>query len=161
MNRIWAPWRIKYITQKKNKGCIFCNAYRNKKDKENFVIYRSLKCFVLLNIFPYNNGHLMVVLNRHISSLEKLNDEEILDINKTIIKMIKVLKKILKPQGINIGINIGKIAGAGIENHLHFHIVPRWLGDTNFMPVLSNTKVISQSLRELYNQIKKCLREEK
>jgi len=103
----------------------------------------------------------MVVLNRHISSLEKLNDEEILDINKTIIKMIKVLKKILKPQGINIGINIGKIAGAGIENHLHFHIVPRWLGDTNFMPVLSNTKVISQSLRELYNQIKKCLREEK
>jgi ATP adenylyltransferase len=161
LNRIWAPWRIKYITQKKNKDCIFCNAYRNKKDKDNFVVYRSLKCFVLLNIFPYNNGHLMVALNRHISSLEKLNDEEILDINKTIIKMIKVLKKILKPQGLNIGINIGKIAGAGIESHLHFHIVPRWLGDTNFMPVLSNTKVISQSLKELYNQIKKCLREEK
>jgi ATP adenylyltransferase len=103
----------------------------------------------------------MVALNRHIFSLEKVEEEEFLDINKTIIKMIKILKKNLKPQGFNVGINIGKIAGAGIEGHLHFHIVPRWLGDTNFMPVLSNTKVISQSLRELYNQLKKCLQEEK
>jgi ATP adenylyltransferase len=162
LNKIWAPWRIRYITQKKKKGCLFCGAYRNKKnDKNNFVVYRSSKCFVLLNIFPYNNGHLMVALNRHIFSLEKVDEEEFLDINKTIIKMIKILKKILKPQGFNVGINIGKIAGAGIEGHLHFHIVPRWLGDTNFMPVLSNTKVISQSLRELYNQLKKCLQEEK
>jgi ATP adenylyltransferase len=154
---MWAPWRIKYVTKKKKKGCVFCDVYHQRKDKSNFVVLRSKYCFVLLNTFPYNNGHLMVVSNRHISSLQKLNDKEILDINKVVIKTVALLKKILSPQGFNIGINIGKCAGAGVEKHLHIHIVPRWSGDTNFMPVLADTKIVPQSLKDLYKNIKKCL----
>ncbi|MBU0896343.1 MAG: HIT domain-containing protein [Candidatus Omnitrophica bacterium] len=148
MNNIWAPWRMKYITQKKKKGCVFCDIYREKKDKKNFVVLRSSHCFVLLNIFPYNNGHLMIVSNRH-TCLEKLTKPESFDTHETLTKMIPILKKALKPDGFNIGINMGKFAGAGLE-HLHIHLVPRWKEDTNFMPVLTDTKIISQSLKELY-----------
>ena len=157
MNKLWAPWRIKYVTQKKTKGCIFCKAYRQKKDKKNFVIFRSQYCFAILNTFPYNNGHVMIVTNRHLASLEKLRDQELLDMNKALVKMKTLLKKVLKPQGFNIGLNIGACAGAGIANHIHIHLVPRWQGDTNFMPVLANTKIISQSLSELYTKCKKKL----
>jgi ATP adenylyltransferase len=161
LNRIWAPWRIGYIEQKKKRGCIFCSVYREKKDKKNFIIFRSFHSFVMLNTFPYNNGHLMVISNRHVSSLELLKESEILDMNRSVIKAISVLKKVLRPQGFNIGINIGKFAGAGVEKHIHIHIVPRWIGDTNFMPVLSNTKVIPQSLKDLYQKLEKCLQEKK
>ena len=157
MDRIWAPWRIKYVSQKRPKGCILCKAYRERKDKKNFVIFRSRYCFAIFNTFPYNNGHIMIVSNRHVGSLERLKDPELLDMNKTLVKMKSILKKILKPHGFNIGINIGKPAGAGINNHIHMHLVPRWLGDTNFMPVLSNTKMISQSLNELYIKFRKQL----
>ena len=157
MNKIWAPWRIRYVQQKKAKGCIFCCAHKAKDDAKNFIVVRSTHCFVMLNIFPYNNGHLMIISNKHTPSLDKLADEEILDINKTLIRMTSVLKRVLKPEGFNVGINIGKLAGAGIERHVHWHLVPRWLGDTNFMPVVAETKVISQSLLELYTQIKKEL----
>ena len=157
MDKIWAPWRIKYITQKKTKGCIFCNIFRENNDKKNYVILRSKYCFAIFNTFPYNNGHIMIIPNRHIKSLEQLTDEEILDMNKTLIKMKLILKKILNPGGFNIGLNIGKLAGAGVDKHIHTHLVPRWLGDTNFMPVIAETKIISQSIKALYMKCEKEL----
>jgi ATP adenylyltransferase len=157
MERLWAPWRFKYV-QKKNKGCIFCQANKSKQDKKNYVIYRSKFSFAIFNIFPYTNGHLMIAPYRHIKDLNKLKDDELLDLLK-VLKILKInLDKILKPSGYNIGINIGKIAGAGVDKHLHIHIVPRWQGDVNFMPIFSNTKIISQSLNHLYNKLKKILK---
>lgn len=155
INRIWAPWRMKYIKKINKKGCFLCRAIREKKDFKNFIILRSKKSISLLNIYPYNNGHLMIAPTRHISSLEKLTSQEINEIFNQAKKMIKALKKVLKPDGFNLGLNIGKSAGAGIEGHLHLHIVPRWVGDTNFMPVLSNAKVIPQTLTDIYQKIKK------
>lgn len=155
MKILWAPWRIKFIKSKKQKGCIFCKKIKEKDDKKNYIVYRGKFCFVILNIYPYNNGHLMVVPYRHISDISKLRKEEEIELFETIKKMVKILKKTHKIQGCNIGINLGKVSGAGIEKHLHIHIVPRWLGDTNFMPIISETKVISESLEKTYNIIKK------
>ena len=155
MDRLWAPWRIKYVTQKKH-TCIFCRAAKSRRDKDNFLLERRQYCFSVLNIFPYNNGHIMVAPYRHVGSLEKLKETEILDLLRLINKTKRDLDKCLKPDGYNIGLNIGKFAGAGFPGHLHIHIVPRWGGDTNFMPVVGNTKVISQSLKELYQRLKKC-----
>lgn len=157
MNKLWAPWRIKYVSQKKTKGCVFCKVFAQRNDQKNFIIFRSKYCFAVLNTFPYNNGHAMIVSNRHVKSLESLKDTEALDMLQALIKIKSILKNVLRPDGFNIGINIGKSAGAGIENHLHTHIVPRWTGDTNFMPVLGNTKIISQSLKDLYQKLKKEL----
>ncbi len=157
MDRLWAPWRIKYINQKKQKGCIFCKVFREKKDKKNFVVLRSKYCFAILNTYPYNNGHLMIVPGRHVKSLEDLGEAELLDMNRVLIKIKSTLKRILNPGGFNIGMNIGKVAGAGIAGHIHTHIVPRWLGDVNCMPVVANTKVVSESLEDLYTRIKKNL----
>ncbi|MCK4519684.1 MAG: HIT domain-containing protein [Candidatus Omnitrophica bacterium] len=154
MDRLWAPWRINYVSRKKTNGCVFCKALKEKKDKKNFIVSRSQYCFAILNTFPYNNGHVMIVPNRHLKSLENLREEELLDMNKVLIKIKSALKKTLNPAGFNIGMNIGKVAGAGIDKHIHIHIVPRWLGDINYMPVLANTKVVSQSLRELYTKLK-------
>ncbi len=155
MNRIWAPWRIHYIRARKPKGCIFCKIFGQKRDKVNFVLYRSKHCFAVLNTFPYNNGHAMVITNRHVKSLEELSDSELLDTIKTLLKVKNRMKKILKPAGFNVGINLDKGAGAGITGHLHIHLVPRWIGDTNFMPVTADTKIISQSLEELCRQFRK------
>lgn len=154
MNRIWAPWRIKYLHQEKIKSCVFCKIFREKNDAKNRIILRTQYCFAVLNTFPYNNGHTMIVANRHVKSLENLNDAELLEMNKTVIKTSRILKDILAPEGFNIGINIGKFAGAGIDKHIHIHLVPRWAGDTNFMPIISGTKIISQSLDELYKKIR-------
>ncbi|MFA5337008.1 MAG: HIT domain-containing protein [Candidatus Omnitrophota bacterium] len=153
MNKLWAPWRITYVSNTRVKGCIFCRAFKEKKDKKNLVVLRSRHSFAILNAFPYNNGHVMVVSNRHVSSIENFKDEEILDMNKVLVTITFALKAVLKPAGFNVGINLGKVAGAGIDKHMHIHIVPRWLGDTNFMPVLSDTKIISQSLSELYAKL--------
>lgn len=155
MDRLWAPWRIKYVSQKK-KTCIFCQTIKSRQDKNNFLLARQTHCFSILNIFPYNNGHIMVAPNRHIGSLEKLNDKEILDLLRLVNRTKMALDKCLKPDGYNIGLNIGRSAGAGFPGHVHIHIVPRWSGDTNFMPVLGNTRVISQSLKELYQRLKQC-----
>jgi len=155
LDKLWAPWRITYVSNTRLKGCIFCKAFKEKKDKKNFVVLRSDHSFAILNTFPYNNGHVMVVSKRHVSSIENLNDNEILDLNRVVTKMIRSLKIALNPAGFNVGMNLGKVAGAGIDKHLHIHIVPRWLGDTNFMPVLSDTKIISQSLSELYKKLTK------
>jgi ATP adenylyltransferase len=148
---------MKYIGQQHVKECIFCKILRQKKDKKNLIILRSRYCFAVFNRFPYNNGHIMIVVNRHVRSPEQLKEQEILDMHRTLIKIHFISKRILKPSGFNIGINIGKFAGAGVDKHLHIHIVPRWVGDTNFMPVLAQTKIISQGLQDLYEKFKKAL----
>lgn len=159
MDRLWAPWRIKYIKscadisgRKKIKGCVFCEASKSKA--QNYVIFKTKYSISILNIFPYNNGHLMVSPRRHIKELSQLKKVEILDLFKTLNDAKRLLDKVLRPQGYNVGLNISRSAGAGILGHLHIHLVPRWNGDTNFMPVLSDTKVVSQSLNELYRQLK-------
>lgn len=160
MNRLWAPWRIKYIKSaaikgkgKKQAKCIFC-ANKSHTREENYVIFTSPRSTARLNIFPYNNGHLLISPRRHIKEFSQLSQAEIIDIFKTLNRAKNLLDKVLKPDGYNIGINISRSAGAGITGHLHLHIVPRWAGDTNFMPALFNTKIISQSLAELYKQLK-------
>lgn len=150
---LWAPWRIRYIRgTNKRKKCIFCG---NVKAKENdFAVFKTKYSVCLLNIFPYNNGHLMIAPVRHVKDISWLKETEALDLFKSLTKARKLLDKTLNPHGYNIGINTSRVAGAGIAGHLHIHIVPRWQGDTNFMPVIYNTKVISQSLEELYRQLK-------
>ena len=155
MDRLWAPWRIRYVQQKKQEGCIFCQGLKSKT--KNYVLFKTGYSISMLNVFPYNNGHAMVAPRRHVKELTELKDAEVLDLIKALHKTKKILSRVLKPRGYNIGINESSVAGAGITGHLHIHIVPRWLGDTNFMPVLNNTKVISQSLRELYRRLKKEL----
>jgi len=152
MDRLWAPWRIKYITAKRTKKCIFCKSLVSKG--KNYVIFKTKYSFSLLNIFPYNNGHMMVSPIRHIRTLSQLKGAEVLDLFKTLNNTKIILDKALKPDGYNIGINVSRSAGAGETRHLHIHIVPRWIGDVNFMPALFDTKVISQSLDELYKQLK-------
>jgi len=151
MDRLWAPWRINYIKTKKRKKCIFCEAVKSKK--REYVIFKTKYSIAILNIYPYNNGHIMVSPRRHIKQIWQLKELEILDLFKNLNKAKGLLDKVLNPDGYNIGINESGAAGAGITGHLHIHIVPRWVGDTNFISVLYNTKVISQSLDELYKQL--------
>lgn len=151
-DRLWAPWRIKYVAAK-NKGCIFCKFSQSPADKRNFVVERGKTGFSVLNIFPYNNGHVMVAPFRHEAILEKLNAEEAAELFRLVISAKKKLDRCFDPDGYNIGLNLGRIAGAGFPGHLHIHIVPRWNGDTNFMPAVAGTKVISQSLNELYRKL--------
>lgn len=153
MKNLWSPWRSKYIEsfkdEQSNGGCIFCEAEKQvAEDLENLVVYKADHTFTLLNMFPYNNGHLMIVPNRHLSELDHLNKEESIEIMEQVKIAKKALSEIYNPQGFNIGANLGRASGAGIEEHLHFHIVPRWNGDTNFMPVLGEVKIISQDLAE-------------
>jgi ATP adenylyltransferase len=156
MQYLWAPWRMVYIKNcidKKSKGCIFCTKPKQKKDKENLILYRGNKAFVMCNAFPYNNGHLMVIPYKHTSKIDELDKECLLEIWELVSLCCSVLKKYFSPDGFNIGINLGRTAGAGIDNHVHIHIVPRWNGDTNFMPVIGKTKVISQSLTDTYESL--------
>jgi ATP adenylyltransferase len=154
MDLLWAPWRIKYIKiSKHNKKCIFCQAKLNPQ--KNYVFIQNRCSMAMLNLYPYNNGHSLVFPLRHTNRITSLDKQEVWDIYKTINDTIKLLDKILKPDGYNMGINLSDIAGAGIKDHLHIHIVPRWKADTNFMPVIFETKIISQSLDELYKQLKK------
>ncbi len=153
MDRLWAPWRIKYIKGKRPKKCILCESLSTRT--KNYVVLKTKYSFAVLNIFPYNNGHLMVSPIKHVGDISQLSDSQILDLFRTLNKARRLLDKILKPQGYNIGLNTSSSAGAGEANHLHIHIVPRWKGDTNFMTAIYDTKIISQSLDELYKQLKK------
>ena len=159
MTLIFAPWRIEYIRSPKHDGCIFCDFPKENRDKERLILYRGEKAFVIMNNYPYNPGHVMIAPYRHIGNLEDLSDEELLEIMKLAQLMVKAIKKAMKPEGFNMGFNIGRVAGAGIEGHIHMHIVPRWNGDTNFMPVLANTKVIPQAIKDSYGELKKALKE--
>lgn len=158
MDYLWAPWRVKYISRltKKNpaKKCVFCSILKEKKDEKNYIVKRSNHCFSVLNIYPYNNGHLMVMPYRHVGELTKLKAEEKKDLFELLEVMQVLLDKTMKPTGYNIGMNIGRVAGAGFPGHLHIHIVPRWSGDVNFMPVIANTKIISRSLNDLYEKLR-------
>ncbi|HHS48318.1 MAG TPA: HIT domain-containing protein [Desulfurella acetivorans] len=158
MKILWAPWRMAYIlSDKKPQSCVFCNAYKDQNDEKNYVLFRSKHCFVIMNIYPYNPGHIMVVPNRHIDHIKLLNEQEGGDIFQVMQRFCSILETAFKPNGINIGMNIGSAAGAGIADHIHFHIVPRWNGDTNFMSTVCDTKVISESLRQTYNKIKELI----
>jgi len=154
MEQLWAPWRIEYIQKAKEIGCILCQKPRENNDEANFILYRGQNNFIILNAFPYNPGHLMVAPYRHIANLQDLTDEEVKEHFDIIRKSLKLLEETMKPDGFNIGLNIGKVAGAGIEGHIHTHIVPRWQGDTNFMPVLTDTRVMSEALTATYEKLK-------
>lgn len=155
MQILWAPWRLKYIKAPKEKGCFLCKYIKSKNDKKNLILYRGKTAFIILNRYPYNSGHLMVAPVKHSSDFSQLTDNEQLELIKLTSKAISVLKKSLSPTGFNIGVNLGRVAGAGLEDHLHFHIVPRWNGDTNFMPTTSSTKVMPQLLEETYTALRK------
>lgn len=154
MKLIWAPWRIQYIEMEKPKGCILCDKPLENKDPENYILYRGEKNFVMLNCYPYNPGHLLVAPYRHIARLEELTGEELAEHWQIINRGLKALRQAFKPGGFNIGINMGRAAGAGIEEHIHSHVVPRWNGDTNFMQVIADVKVIPQALADTYQRLK-------
>ncbi|WP_457590790.1 HIT family protein [Geoglobus sp.] len=154
MERIFAPWRIRYIMSPKHEGCIFCDFPKENRDEERLIVYRGEKCFVMMNNYPYNPGHVMVAPYRHVGSLEKLDESEALEIMKLSQRAVKVIRETMDPDGFNLGINLGKVAGAGIEDHIHLHIVPRWNGDTNFMPVIADVKIIPEAVEETYKKLR-------
>ena len=149
---LYSPWRMKYILAKKRKECIFC--IKPENDKEHLVVYRSSHCFVILNLFPYNNGHIMVVPNKHVSQLSDLDKDELNNLFEIVQKSESVLNKVYKPEGLNVGINIGKAAGAGIDAHLHVHLVPRWPGDTNFMTTIAGKRTIPDLFENTFDSLK-------
>ncbi len=153
MRYLWAPWRIDYILEEKQKGCIFCKKPLERKDNVNLILYQGRYTFVMMNKFPYNNGHVMVIPKRHCPDLERLNDQELQDLFYSLRTTIRILKEKLHPDGFNIGTNIGKVGGAGVDEHIHFHVVPRWVGDTNFMPILGETKIIPEYLKKTYQKL--------
>jgi len=147
--RLHAPWRMAYVTQigNTNCGCVFCDKPRQNQDAENLIIFRGEHNFIILNAFPYNNGHLMVIPYRHTAELTELPGETLQEMMRLVSLAIAALRRAMSPDGFNLGMNLGRVAGAGIAEHLHMHVVPRWNGDTNFMPVLGNTRVLPESLQ--------------
>lgn len=157
MKFIFAPWRIEYIRAPKGEGCFLCELPKEDRDEENLILYRGKTCFVIMNNYPYNPGHLMIAPYRHVGELESLSQEELLEIMALAQKMVSLLKGVMRPEGFNLGFNLGKVAGAGVEDHIHLHVVPRWGGDTNFMPVIADVKVVPQAVRETYKALKEAL----
>ena len=158
MDKLWAPWRMKYVTKigKSARGCVFCNIIKEKKDRRNFIVTRTKYAYSVLNLYPYNNGHILIIPNRHVSDLGGLRKEERDGLFDLLEETKTLLDAQMKADGYNIGINLGKAAGAGFPSHVHIHLVPRWQGDVNFMPVTGDTKVISQSLKALYENLFKA-----
>src|SRR5262245_43915116 len=154
MDNLWAPWRLAYVTTARKPPeadpCFICRCLREDNDRENLVVERTPRSVVMLNRFPYNNGHLLIAPLAHKGKLDELNSEELLETMESLRRMVGHLDALMHPDGYNIGLNLGAAAGAGLPGHLHWHIVPRWRGDTNFMPVVSDTKVIVQSLDALH-----------
>jgi ATP adenylyltransferase len=154
MDRIWAPWRMSYIKAISSaEGCVFCTAWNTEEDREKLVLERTEHSLIMLNRFPYTNGHMMAVPERHTSDLDELSDVEMLDLMKSVRRAKNLLQKVARPDGFNIGINLGRGAGAGIEDHLHIHIVPRWIGDSNFMTVVGDIRVIPEGLMITYDML--------
>lgn len=157
MKQLWAPWRMEYLgdvrTSEKPQGCIFCTLPAEQKDRENLIVHRGKTCFVILNRFPYNSGHVMVVPNQHTSDLAALSAEESLEMMQLTRRASQAIVVAYKAQGFNVGMNLGQAGGAGIRDHLHMHIVPRWVGDTNFMPVIGETKAMPQHLLTSFDAI--------
>ncbi|QEL19708.1 HIT family protein [Limnoglobus roseus] len=162
MDQLWAPWRLAYAATPKVKpaegeDCFLCRTLVETEDRANLILLRTERAVVVLNRFPYNNGHLLVCPLAHKSGLDDLTDAESLELQQLLARLMAALKRCIQPDGFNVGLNLGKVAGAGLPGHLHWHIVPRWNGDTNFMPVLTDTKVIVQSLESLYDVLKREL----
>jgi ATP adenylyltransferase len=157
MDQIWAPWRLTYVAKDspptEGDACFICQALAERDDRKNQIVLRTDRSVVLLNKYPYNNGHLLVAPRSHKGRLDELTPDELLDANEQLRRMVALLERLIKPDGFNIGINLGKAAGAGLPGHLHWHVVPRWHGDTNFMPVVGDVKVIAQSLEALYQML--------
>ena len=151
MKTMWAPWRIEYILCAKEKGCVFCNAL---SVSDQLTLYKGKGTMVVMNKYPYINGHLLVAPVRHLATLDKLSRAEMGTLLATVEQSIAILKKVMRPEGFNVGLNLGKVAGAGVEEHLHFHIVPRWSGDTNALAVFADVRVISQHLQETFALLK-------
>ena len=162
MDQLWAPWRLSYVAAPKPPGsdepCFICQGLEEQDDRRNLIALRTAHSVVILNKFPYNNGHLLVAPRVHKARLSDLNPAELLEVMQTVNRMVAVLDGLMRPDGYNIGVNLGTAAGAGLPGHLHWHIVPRWHGDTNFMPVLAETKIIVQSLEALYDLLVDRLR---
>jgi ATP adenylyltransferase len=159
MDKLWAPWRAEYILSPKEKECIFCSALKQNKDRKNLIIYRARKSFIIMNRYPYNSGHLMVAPIAHKAGLEGLTKAEYTEMFELMILCNKLLYAAMPADGINVGINLGEVAGSSIREHLHIHLVPRFTGDTNFMPVIGLTRVQSFALLETYDSLKKQLNE--
>jgi len=157
MEQLWAPWRLSYVTQPKpptgEETCFLCRGLAEQDDRANLIVLRTPLSVVVLNRFPYNNGHLLVAPRAHKGRLDELDDEELLDTQRTLRRMLGELDRLMRPEGYNVGLNLGGVAGAGLPGHVHWHIVPRWHGDTNFMPVLADVKIIVQSLDALYDAL--------
>ena len=157
MKHLWSPWRMTYIQQNNTeKGCVFCNALASEDDASNLVIYRGDHAFVILNRYPYTSGHLMIVPNEHSSTVQALSTEARSEVMELASRALTVLAEAYHPEGYNLGMNLGEIAGAGIAEHVHLHIVPRWGGDTNFMSTTAMTRVIPEALEETYLRVKKA-----
>lgn len=153
LERLWTPWRMEYILGDKPAGCIFCDKPEEDNDRENLILYRGEKVFVIMNKYPYNNGHLMVTPYSHISDLTSLDAETVTELMGEVQRSVAIMRDVLKPEGFNVGMNIGKAGGAGIDDHLHMHVVPRWAGDTNFMPVMADVRVMPEYLDETYMKL--------
>ena len=160
MRVLWAPWRMDYIlSDKGKKGCIFCPGEDRDQDEERLILYVGSMTMVMMNKFPYINGHLLVAPVRHLPGLDKLSDRENLDLLLMVQRSIDILKKVMHAEGFNVGLNLGKVAGAGVEEHLHFHIVPRWNGDTNYMTVFGEVRIIPEHIVETYRKLKPYFKE--
>jgi ATP adenylyltransferase len=153
MKQLWAPWRMEYVKGEKSDECIFCSLPKANEDTNNYILHRGQSAFIIMNIFPYNSAHVMVSPFRHIGCLTTQNADESKEMNSLTLRAIEILRAIINPEGFNVGYNIGKAAGAGYDEHIHCHIVPRWTGDTNFMPVLGETKVHPEHLKTTYKKL--------
>jgi ATP adenylyltransferase len=154
MKFIWAPWRIQYILQQKPEGCILCDNPKQNNDAGTYILYRGKKNFIMLNLYPYNPGHLLVSPYRHVRSPEELTDEERNEHYRLVTRSVTVLRQVLDVDGFNLGANLGRVAGAGIDDHFHSHIIPRWQGDTNFITVMDDVRVVPQAINETYENLK-------
>ncbi|HZY90513.1 MAG TPA: HIT domain-containing protein [Gemmataceae bacterium] len=163
MDQLWAPWRLSYVTAAKapseEGACFICEGLAGDDDRRHLIALRTGRSVVVLNRYPYNNGHLLVAPCAHKGKLDELTPEELLETNETVRRVVRALDELMRPDGYNIGLNLGRVAGAGLPGHLHWHVVPRWHGDTNFMPVLADAKVIVQSLDALYDLLAGRLRD--
>jgi len=154
-DKLWAPWRIEYILSEKPKDCFLCQYPKDNNDQKRLILYRGDETFVIMNYYPYNNGHLLIAPYKHTNELSDLSSNAKLEMMNLMEATVKILKETMNAEGFNTGLNLGKVAGAGVKDHLHMHIVPRWNGDTNFMPVIGHTKVISEGLEETWKKLYK------
>ncbi|MBI3272690.1 MAG: HIT domain-containing protein [Planctomycetes bacterium] len=157
MRQLWAPWRIEYIKEADVPGCVFCRLLAERNDDKNLILVRRQKTFAILNRYPYNSGHLMVAPLAHKADLKDLDDVELLEMMRLLADMQALVQATMNPQGFNLGVNLGRTAGAGVLEHIHLHLVPRWNGDTNFMPVIGDVRVVPQALSDLFAQLRKAL----